>query len=344
LIKCLLTELYQRKNYLENEEIETVYFGGGTPSSLDISDISMIFEAIYKNFKIIDNPEISFEANPEDLTLDYLSNLKNYTPVNRLSIGIQSFNDRDLLLLNRRHNSQTAENSLINSFKTGFSNVSADIIFAIPGSGIEVLEKNIYKLLDYPVNHISTYGLTVEKSTALANFINKGKVQNTDEEDFISQYIFINSTLGKSDFIHYELSNYARNNYFSIHNSNYWKQKNYLGIGPSAHSFNGYSRQWNIKSNIKYIKAINESSECFEIEILSEKDKFNEYLMTSLRTVWGVDNNFIKENYRPFYNHFIQQVDDLCSKDFLKRKNNFTSLTENGKFIADNIISNLFID
>jgi len=339
---ALVKEIELRKNYLDNELIETIYFGGGTPSILDIRQISLIISQIYNNFKVNDNPEITLEANPDDLGMDYLQGLMNGTPVNRLSIGIQSFYDDDLKLMNRRHNSLQAAESVKNAQKTGFSNISIDLIYGLPGMTTDKWISNLQQAFTLNVQHISAYHLTFEPGTLFYRFLSEGRLSRLSEDESLKQFKVLTSLAQKNRFIHYEISNFAREGYYAVHNTNYWRQKKYLGIGPSAHSYNYNSRQWNIADNKKYIDGINKGSPFTEKETLDTTTKFNDYLLTSLRTMWGIDLRYIKNSFGPQYSDSLAGK----SKKFLDagsmlRDRTILKLTNRGIFISDYIISEL---
>ena len=342
-IKAIIKELEIRKQYLQNENIETIYFGGGTPSILNIHNINTIFSAISKNYNLEQNLEFTFEANPDDLSVNYLQDLKNSTPINRLSIGIQSFFENDLKLMNRRHNSKQAINSIIDAQKVGFDNISADLIYGLPKMNIEKWSSNLKQMFELGIQHLSAYHLTYESGTKYYKWLQTKKISEINEQESIEQFEKLISEAEKNDFIHYEISNFAKPNYFSKHNFNYWKQKKYLGIGTSAHSFDGTSRQWNIANIREYINSINEGKIPSEIEILSEEDKFNEYIMTSLRTFMGVAPAFLENNFNPkFFSSIKNSLTEKIKAGFLQEHNNKLILTTKGKFISDAIISDLF--
>ncbi len=341
-LDALVKEIEIRKNYLGHELIETIYFGGGTPSILNIREINLIISAIYNNFKVNDNPEITLEANPDDLGRDYLEGLMNNTPVNRLSIGIQSFYDDDLKLMNRRHSSLQAAESVEHAQKTGFSNISIDLIYGLPGLTTGKWISNLQQAFRLNVQHISAYHLTFEPGTLFYRFFNEGKLSQPSEDESFKQFEVLTSLAQKNRFIHYEVSNFAKEGYFSIHNTNYWRQKKYLGIGPSAHSYDYNSRQWNIADNKKYIEGINKGNPITKKETLATTTKFNDYLLTSLRTMWGIDLRYIKNIFGLKYSDYIT----LKSKKFIDADNmikdrTILKLTNRGIFISDYIISEL---
>lgn len=339
LIEAIIDELTFQKAYLEEENVETIYFGGGTPSVLSDFEITRIINTIQDIYKVSENPEISFEANPDDLSKLYLDKLIK-TGINRLSIGCQSFTDEDLLLLGRRHNAKQSINSVLNSINAGFSNISIDLIYGIPG--MKNWPETLRRILELQVQHFSAYHLTIEKKTKLYQLKQNGFFRETEESVSNQQYRELIEFAEKNEFIQYEISSFGLENYFSEHNSNYWKQKKYLGLGPSAHSFNDNSRQWNVKNNKKYILEIKKGKIPFEKEILNPLDHYNDYMLVSLRTMWGADLEYIE-------NIFSKELKDYCitsSRKFIEYglltiKNNHIYLTNQGKFVSDNIISEL---
>ncbi len=343
-LDALVKEIELRKNYLSDELIETIYFGGGTPSILDFRQINMLISAIYNNFKVNDNPEITLEANPDDLSLDCLQELMDNSSVNRLSIGIQSFHDEDLKLMNRRHSSVQAVESVQYAQKTGFTNISIDLIYGLPGLTSDKWISNLKRAFGLNIQHISAYHLTFEPGTLFHRYLNEGSISQPSEDESLKQFELLTSMAEKNRFIHYEISNFAKQGYFSVHNTNYWRQKKYLGIGPSAHSYDLNSRQWNISDNDKYIEGINRNIPVTEKEILDTGTKYNDYLLTSLRTMWGMDLDYIKKSFGPQYSDYITGK----SKKFLDAGNmlkdrTVLKLTGKGMFISDYIISELML-
>ena len=341
LVTALISELELRKKEFENRTVETIYFGGGTPSLLSKDELQSIIEAVYKNYLVTTKPEITLEANPDDLTEKVILDLFK-SPVNRLSIGIQSFFEKDLKLMNRAHNSKEAKASLELATKY-FDNISLDLIYGIPGSTNKQWEKNIEKALSFGVNHISSYALTVEPKTALASFIKKGIIENVDDELAEEQFHILINKLQEAGFVHYELSNFGKEGFFSKNNAAYWQGQPYLGIGPSAHSFNGSERGWNVRNNSKYIESIANNILPIEIETLTITDKYNEYVMTGLRTVWGVSikkvNDEFGENYK---NYLLQQSQKHINEHLLYIEDEKLLITKKGKFLSDGIASDLF--
>ena len=346
MIVALAKEITLRKNEAENEAeneaIETIYFGGGTPSILSIEDIKFLIDEVYKNYKVVENPEITVEANPDDLTEERIIELSN-NRVNRLSIGIQSFFEDDLQMMNRAHNSGEASNCLQIATKY-FDNISLDLIYGIPGMSNDKWKQNIEKALSFNIPHISSYALTVEPKTALDTFIKKGIIKEPNDEVAQEHFHILVETLQENGFIHYELSNFGKENYFSKNNSSYWLGKKYIGIGPSAHSFNGTSRSWNIANNTLYIKSIQENTLPLTSEKLTKEDSYNEYIMTGLRTIWGVSLTRIKSEFgQEFLNYLNTQSQRFINDGLLEVDNQILKTTKKGKFLCDGIASDLFL-
>ena len=325
-----------------NEVIETIYFGGGTPSILEISDLKFLIEAVYSNYQVVEKPEITLEANPDDLNYDTIRQLAN-SPVNRLSIGIQSFFEDDLKLMNRAHNVEEAKKCLEIATQY-FNNISIDLIYGIPNMSNEKWLQNIETALSFNVPHISSYALTVEPKTALHSFIQKGIIPQPDDEVAAAHFQILVDKLSENDFIHYELSNFGKENYFSKNNSSYWLGKKYIGIGPSAHSYDGKNRGWNVSNNAFYIKSIQENKLPIEIETLTKTDRYNEYIMTGLRTIWGVSLDRIEEEFGKTYLDYLnQQAAKFIEDHLLFVDENILRTTKNGKFLCDGIASDLFL-
>ncbi|UCH15256.1 MAG: radical SAM family heme chaperone HemW [Bacteroidales bacterium] len=342
LLKSLVKEIELRKNYLGHDFVETIYFGGGTPSILEISEINLIISTIRNNFKTDDNPEITLEANPDDLGREYLQKLIENTLINRLSIGIQSFYDEDLKLLNRRHNSVQAKESVAYAQEAGFSNISIDLIYGLPGMTADRWKSNLKQAFKLNVQHISAYHLTFEPGTEFYRLLNEGVLSQLSDNESLKQFELLIELAQKNKFIHYEISNFAKDEYYSIHNTNYWKQKKYLGIGPSAHSYNYISRQWNIADNNKYIEGVNNSRPYTEKETLDATMKYNDYILTSLRTMWGTDLSYIESSFGAKYSaHIAGKSKKFLDGSNLTEDRNILKLTEKGKFISDYIISEL---
>ena len=342
-LDALKKEIHLRKDYLETKNISTVYFGGGTPSILSKEEILGLFEELSKYFLVDPDAEITFEANPDDLSKEKLKELSQ-TPVNRLSIGIQSFFDEDLKFLNRIHTSREAIESVINAKDAGFENISIDLIYGIQTLTNKQWMKNLDKAFALDAGHISSYSLTVEPNTALHSYIQKGRVKNIDSKKSAEQFEILMDRMKKNKFIHYEISNFCKEGFYSKHNSNYWKGEKYLGLGPSAHSYDGKSRQWNVKSNSSYFSSLGKNSIPFEKEVLSEIQKYNEYILTSLRTIWGTDFNFIRDNFPlKFLSHLEKEINVFLRNKMLSQTDEKIFLTPKGKLFADKIAGDLFI-
>ena len=341
LVNALTKELELRKDEFKNITVETIYFGGGTPSLLSNSELQFIIDAVYKYYKVSENPEITLEANPDDLTNARILELSK-SLINRLSIGIQSFFESDLKLMNRAHNSEEAKACLEEATKH-FDNISLDLIYGIPGASNEQWLKNIEMALSYNVPHISSYALTVEPKTALASFIKKGLIDNVDDEQAHEQFHILKEKLEASGFTHYELSNFGKDGYFSKNNSAYWQGKSYIGIGPSAHSFNGKQRGWNVSNNSKYIKAIEQNELPIEIETLTLVDQYNEYVMTGLRTIWGVSFAKVEKDFGIIFKEYlIEQSEVFINQQLLYIESEHLRVTKKGQFLCDGIASELF--
>jgi len=325
------------------EKIETIYFGGGTPSLLSKDEIFSIISSIRKNFMVENDAEITFEANPDDINSDNLDDWK-MAGINRLSLGIQSFIERDLKWMNRAHNTKQALDSIILSKKAGFKNFSIDLIFGIPGLSDEEWLQNIKTIIDLEVPHISAYALTVEPKTALHKMINLKKKENINSDVQAKQFLILMKMLRNAGYEQYEISNFAKPGFRSRHNSSYWQGKKYIGIGPSAHSYNGKERMWNTVKNIFYIKSLQENTIPFEKEILTDKEKTDEYIMTSLRTIEGLDLNFIDNNFSNAERERIENIlETKIEKENFFRQNEKIILTDKGKLFADAIAVELFV-
>ncbi len=343
MLAAMLLELGLRKHYLDGETIETIYFGGGTPSLLERVELDAVFEKIHSLFHVAEGVEITLEANPDDLNPLKISELRR-TPVNRLSIGVQSFSEEDLRWMNRSHNAAQALACLENALAAGFSNLSADLIYGSPLTSDEQWERNLDTLLQLNIPHLSCYCLTVEEKTALARFIKTGKAPPVDEDRAIRHFEhLVNRTLS-AGYEHYEISNFALPGCHSRHNSSYWSGAKYLGIGPSAHSFDGVSRQWNVANNARYLHSMASGEACFEKEILTPEQRYNEYVMTSLRTAAGCDLEKIRAMGAPFEAHFLGNVQVfLANETVVNAEGRHFKLTRQGKLLADGIAAELFV-
>ena len=341
LIQAINKELEIRKDEISTP-LETIYFGGGTPSILSEIELESIFETIYKNYSTKNLKEITLEANPDDLNKEKLNFLKS-TPINRFSIGVQSFFEEDLKLMNRAHNAQEAETSIKLAQDFGFENITIDLIYGSTTTTNEMWKQNLQKVIELNVPHISSYALTVEEKTILDHQIKKGITKPVDEDRQNEQFQLLVDTLTSNDFIQYEISNFGKEDYFSLHNSNYWKGIHYLGIGPSAHSYNGKTRAWNIANNSKYIQTINENKLPQEIEVLNEVEQFNEMIMIGLRTIYGIDLDRINSEFsQPLIDSFHQELNQLINENLVEKKENKIILKPEAKFFADGIASRLF--
>jgi oxygen-independent coproporphyrinogen-3 oxidase len=342
LISALLKEMEIRKNFFYDEKISTVYFGGGTPSLLTSEEIFELWNGLDKNFSLGDVKEVTLEANPEDLTRDYLKKLRE-TPVNRLSIGIQSFFDEDLKSMNRIHDAKTAIQCVRNAFEAGFENITIDLIYGIPGMTHERWEKNLAMALSLPVNHLSCYALTVEEKTTLAAMIKKQEAPPVDDQLSAEHFERLMEVMDEIGWDHYEISNMAVSEaYRSVHNSNYWSGGAYLGLGPSAHSYINGQRSWNVSNNARYISALKDNSLPSESEQLTDFMKFNEYIMTSLRRKEGVSKNYIRTQFgETFITHLEKEMEKINPRFFTDRQS-YIRLSREGRLFADRIASDLF--
>ena len=342
MVLALAKEIALRKDEFKDEIVETIYFGGGTPSILQISDLKFLIDEVYRNYNVAENPEITVEANPDDLSEERIIELSN-NRVNRLSIGIQSFFEEDLKLINRAHNSVEAKKCLEIATKY-FENISIDLIYGMPNMSHEKWLKNIQIALDYNVPHISSYALTVEPKTALHSFIKKGIIPQLDDVVAQEHFHLLVDKLEEKGFIHYELSNFGKEHFFSKNNSSYWLGKKYLGIGPSAHSYDGFSRSWNVSNNTIYLKALAENQLPSESETLTQTDRYNEYIMTGLRTIWGISLDKIATEFGKTYLDYLnQQAEKYIEDHLLFIDDNILRTTKSGKFLSDGIASDLFM-
>ncbi len=342
LIHCINKELEVKKEYLNTNSIQTIYFGGGTPSVLNTAELTSILETIQREYCVDKDAEITLEANPDDLTREKLISIKE-SGVNRLSVGIQSFVARDLAFMNRSHTILQATNAIKNAKEIGFDNITIDLIYGIPNLTELEWKRNIKKALQLDVNHISAYCLTSEERTAMHHDISEGKYQLPHEDITTQQFTTLVDTLAEHGYEQYEISNFSKKGHTSKHNSSYWKQKHFLGVGPSAHSFNGKTRRWNVSNNARYIKGANENKWIFEEETLDDQTRYNEYIMTSLRTSWGIDRGYLKDNFNSqFVTHFIKESKRFIIDNSLIQKGENFTLSQSGKLLADRIASELF--
>jgi len=343
VIDAIIKEFSIRKDYLKNEPVQTIYFGGGTPSLLTIQQIEKLLNTIYKNFPVEKNAEITFEANPDDLTEKYLSDLKK-TGINRLSIGIQSFDDNKLKILNRRHNAFQAVEAVRVAQRSGFNNISIDLIYGLPFQSLIEWENDLDKAFSLPIQHLSAYALTFEEKTLLLKQKEKKLIEPADEELMIKMYELLLNKSNQNGFDAYEISNFSLPEFYSRHNSSYWTQTPYLGIGPSAHSFNGFSRQWNVASIHKYIERIMKNNSFFEQEILSLQDRYNEYVLLGLRTKNGINIDELEQNFGIELKNFcLENIKTFIDNEKVYRYGSFLRLTTAGKLISDTIIAQLMM-
>lgn len=344
MVAALKREIVLRKDELENKNLKSLYFGGGTPSILSADELQSIIDEVLKYFTFDPDIEITLEANPDDLTLQFVKSLSK-TPFNRLSIGTQSFFNEDLQFMNRAHNASEAESSIKRSQDFGFENISIDLIYGSPTSNIDIWKQNLQKTIDLQVPHISSYALTVEPKTALNAWISQGKVAAPKEAEQHDEFFYMTDFLKEHGFDHYEISNFGKPGFHSKHNSAYWKYKEYLGIGPSAHSYNGRNeRSWNIANNQQYIHSLDRNELPKETEILSEKDQFNEMLMIGLRTSWGVDLKSLKEKFNAeFLEYFEKMIVQKLNDGILLIEDDHLKIPEKNWFLADGIAADLFM-
>ncbi len=360
MVLALAKEIQLRKSEFQDEIVETIYFGGGTPSILSIEDLRFLIDEVYRNYKVVENPEITLEANPDDLHLDFARfdyetdlsvRAKSRTifeaykeiGINRLSIGIQSFFEDDLKMMNRAHNAEEAKKCLETATQY-FDNISIDLIYGVPEMSNEKWLQNVETALSFGVPHISSYALTVEPKTALHSFIQKGIIPQPDDEVAQEHFHILVDKLSENGFIHYELSNFGKENYFSKNNSSYWLGKKYIGIGPSAHSYDGKNRCWNVSNNSLYIKSIQENKLPIEIETLTKTDRYNEYIMTGLRTIWGVSIERVEQEFGKTYLDYLnKQAAKFIEDHLLFVDENILRTTKKGKFLSDGIASDLFL-
>ena len=344
MLSAIKKEIQLRHNELENKTLKSLYFGGGTPSVLSVDEIKSLLDEIQKYFSFDNNIEITLESNPDDLNENFLKELSQ-TEINRLSIGTQSFYDEDLKLMNRAHNASEAESSIKRAQDFGLVNISIDLIYGSPTSNFEIWKDNLSKTIELQVPHVSSYALTVEPKTALEKWIENGKIRSPEETEQNQEFYYMKDFLKDNGFDHYEISNFGKPGFHSKHNSAYWKSEPYLGIGPSAHSYNGHlERSWNIANNPIYIKNLNQNILPIEKEILTEKDRFNEMIMIGLRTIWGVDLNRINQNFSSeVIDYLNQEIKSKIESGILEIENNYLKIPEKHWFLADGIASDLFI-
>ncbi len=343
VVTAIVEEIALRHNYLKDKKISSVYFGGGTPSLLTIEELQSIFEQLQRYFQIAPDAEITLEANPDDLSLATLAAFKA-TPINRLSIGIQSFTEEDLRFMNRAHSAQEAQVCVELARQAGFDKLSIDLIYGTPTLTDAQWESNLATIFAQRVPHISCYCLTVEPNTALAHFVKTGKAAPVDEEKSTRHFEILLRAMEAHGYVQYEISNFALPGHYAKHNANYWLNVPYLGLGPSAHSFDGNSRQWNIANNAKYLKAISkpEENQLFEREVLQAVDRYNEYILTSLRTIWGCQLATIQEIDLKFGAYFLDKIKNYLDQALVLEEAATYRLSTSGKLLADRIAMELF--
>lgn len=344
MLQAILQELELQKDYLSGASLHSVYLGGGTPSLLEIKELEIIFDKISLLHPVMPDAEITLEANPDDLSADKLRALNDHTPVNRLSIGIQSFSDQDLRWMNRAHSAIEARKSLELALGTGFQDLTVDLIYGAPTTSDEQWEVNLQTVLGYGIPHLSAYCLTVEDGTALGAWVKKGQQQPLDEETAARQFEMLMDCTAGAGYEHYEISNFAFQGRYSQHNTNYWRGIPYLGIGPSAHSFDGRSRQWNVANNAVYIRSIAQGILPCESETLTPEQRYNEYVMTSLRTIWGACSSKIKDMGDKYWAFFEKKAALFLQKGLLEQNGEQCyRLTRAGKLLADGVAAELFV-
>jgi oxygen-independent coproporphyrinogen-3 oxidase len=344
LVDAIAKELRMQKKYLAGESLETIYFGGGTPSLLREEELKKILETIHLNFTVVEGAEVTLEANPDDLSQENLAFMRS-AGLNRLSIGIQSFEDEILGFLNRVHSSEDATACLTRARKAGFDNISVDLIYAIPNQNDEQWKRNIDRVIELSPEHISAYSLTIEEKTVFGNWIRKGRFKSESDEVAAVQMEILMESLSTAGYEHYEISNFSKPNFYSRHNSSYWRQKKYLGVGPSAHSYNGESRQYNVKNNSLYIRSIGEGKIPFEFEKLTRANHINEYLLTTLRTSWGTDLGYLIDHFNFDLQHEREkELEEFQKLGLVERRENHLVLTQRGKLLADQIAADFFVE
>ncbi|MGI6073132.1 MAG: radical SAM family heme chaperone HemW [Fermentimonas sp.] len=341
-VEALCKEIYLRKTELKTP-VKTIYFGGGTPSRLNYTKLCKIFESISSNYSIDTDAEITLEANPDDLTTDYIKMLCD-TPINRLSIGVQSFDDIELKFLSRRHNALQAIDSIHSSQKHGFHNISIDLMYGLPNQTLDIWRQNLKKASSIGIQHLSAYHLIYEPNTIITRLLEQGKINPANEDLSNDMFALLIEQMTNAGFIHYEISSFAKKGFISRHNSSYWTGLQYLGFGPSAHSFNGEARSWNISSVTDYIKSINSGKLCYDSEHLSENEKYNEYILTGLRTAWGIDLIKLKQHFGDDYlSYCLENAKPYIESNKISIEQNTMKLTSNGIFTSDGIMSDLMI-
>jgi oxygen-independent coproporphyrinogen-3 oxidase len=341
MVQAIIKEITLQKHYLDNETIETIYFGGGTPSLLNAGEINQIINTISSLHTVASGAEITLEANPDDLHQQQINALRQ-TPVNRFSIGIQSFFDEDLQWMNRAHRSNEAEAAVMRAQDAGFENITVDLIYGYPLLTDAKWQQNMDKVFAMQVPHVSAYSLTVEPRTALASFIKAKKTPPVSDQQSADQFMLLMDKMQAKGFEHYEISNFSRPGQYSRHNTNYWRGIKYLGAGPSAHSYNGDTRQWNIANNAKYLAGLATGAIPSETEVLTEENRLNEYIMTSLRTQWGLDLQKLESIAAGTKTILLKEAKPFFDKAWLFKQDDILTLTQSGKLYADHVAGELF--
>ncbi|TNE54387.1 MAG: radical SAM family heme chaperone HemW [Bacteroidetes bacterium] len=342
LVAAILQELDLQQDYLRGETLSSIYLGGGTPSLLDLAELQQILDKVYALFPVNPDAEVTLEANPDDLTPEKLYALRTHTPINRLSIGIQSFQDTDLRWMNRAHSAAEARRCLEDALAAGFQDLTIDLIYGAPTTTDAAWAENLKIALDLGIPHLSSYCLTVEEGTALAHFVRKGKSPEVNEDTANRQFLYLLDRMEEAGFVHYEISNFALPGHFARHNSSYWKGEPYLGVGPSAHSFDLVSRQWNVANNARYIRALEVGTVPFEREVLTRAQQYNEFVMTGLRTVWGCEKARIRAFGEPFTSFLEDEIRSHIREGRISETATHYTLTRAGKLLADRIAADLF--
>ncbi len=340
-ITSLCREIELRKDYLSGEAIKTIYFGGGTPSQLSEADFKQIFQTIYSTFSVDPDAEVTMEANPDDLTDGYLEMIQAL-PFNRLSIGIQSFDDNELKFLKRRHSAEKAKEVVKKAQSLGYDNISIDLMYGLPNQTMEIWKKNLNEAIALDVQHISSYHLIYEQGTKLYRLFKQGDVKPVDEDLSVDMFSVMIDRLAEAGFEQYEISNFARNGLYSRHNSSYWLGEKYLGLGPAAHSYDGENRAWNIASTAKYIEGIGQETPNLEIEYSDINTRYNDFILTGMRTMWGVNLMDLESRFGlKFKKYCMQTVQKYIDQGFVTNMNDVLKFTREGIFISDGIMSDL---
>lgn len=343
MVRAIAQELAWQHHYLAGQTVDSIYLGGGTPSLLDADEVKQLLDVIGAHYQVTHQPEITLEANPDDLTPHKVNALRQ-TPINRFSIGIQSFQDADLQYMNRSHHAAEALASIQRVQDAGWSNLTIDLIYGTPTMSDAQWAENLNQAFALGVPHLSSYALTVEPRTALDHFVRTGQSAAVDEDQAARQFEYLQAAAAAAGMVHYEISNFGQPGYFARHNTSYWQQVPYLGVGPSAHSFDGATRQWNVAHNAQYLKAIAAGQVPYERETLSAADRYNEYIMTGLRTIWGVKVSHIATFGERIAAHFAREVQPWVERQQIRLDGAAYVLAPEAKFLADGIASELFYD